>query len=237
VEFFVPTDMAPTGEGLLTVQAPFAGEQWRRTYRVYDPTLAFSVLRLASESVGTGDAKKDYTKLFIVANDPENGFSMDCAAGGIVSTVALGGDLPIRPLPINAPVGAWRRSPVQVEMRVESAVLEKNPFLLVECGGTVHRLAMPAAPAAAPVKTALSKIEPSVVKVNSAGKVTIEGTALSRVTMVTANGVLLASRVDNDKMEVFLERSLTKEAGDVTLVARDDKGAILGSIDFTIGSK
>src|SRR5262249_24085045 len=155
-----------------------------------------------------------------------------CPAGGPNPswTATLGTAYPVLGSP-PAPGsrGAGIRSPQYLEIRAVTDEIEKNPLLLTNCDGTVFRLPMPAAPAAKAEPATLVSITPSTVKPNDSGKVTIAGTLLDRVTKVTANGITLASRPieGGKKLEVFLERTLTKEAGTVTLICRDEKGIIL----------
>jgi hypothetical protein len=71
---------------------------------------------------------------------------------------------------------------------------------------------------------------------NDARKVTINGVALNRVASVTANGVTLESRAASDgkTLDVFLVRRVTDRAATITLICRDDKDEILGSVDVVI---
>ncbi len=232
IRTYPAVDQFPTNEGLLTVRFPFAGDQWQSTFPIYDPDLAFTVTRFAPEN--------NTTKLLVLTTDTAaNPFVSPCPPGAARPqwTATLGATYSVLPVPpAAAGGGAGVRSPQFLEIRAVTDEIEKHPLLLTNCSGTVFRLPMPAAPTAKPEPTTFASVTPSTVKKNDAGKVTIGGTLLDRVTKVTANGSTLASRATEGgkKLEVFLERTLTKEAGVVTLVCRDEKGTILGSIDVTI---
>jgi len=61
---YASVEQFPTAEGLLTVRFPFSGDRWQRTYRIYDPNLAFNVARFAADG--------PTTRLVLSTNDPGN---------------------------------------------------------------------------------------------------------------------------------------------------------------------
>jgi hypothetical protein len=231
VSLYVPE--AAQASGLVTVRFPFGTDRWAASFRVYDPSVAISIVRFAPEG-----EKDTTTKLLITTNDQDNLFECEAPNGGVPAPewrISLGQDYAVRSRQIGAAADpiAHRRSPRQIEFRPPTAMLDKHPLLLIDCGETVHPIAVPAV-APKPAQTTFASVTPAAVKVNDARKVTIAGKLLDRVVSVTANGFRLDSRAVDGTLEVFLTRSLTEHAGTITLVCRDDKGIILGSIDLTV---
>jgi hypothetical protein len=122
-----------------------------------------------------------------------------------------------------------------MEFVAPTEALDRHALLLVDPNGTAYKLTVPAA-TARPAKTSVDSVEPGAVKLNDARKVTIKGKALDHVASVTANGIKLESRAGSDgtTLDVFLVRRLTDHAATITLICRDDKDDILGSIDIVV---
>jgi hypothetical protein len=234
---YLPKDQFSDVQGMLGVKFPFAGETWRDTWRIYDSSQAFTVTRFVGiPAPANGIAT---TKLLITTADLPNGFVCRPSTPlhpGPPWTVIL--DKPYDAAPdITPPViaGAVALSNEFIEFLAPSDALDKHALLLRDCNGATYKLTVPAAKPK-PEETEVKNVDPKVVRINDARKVTISGKALDRVALVTANDIELESHPSSDgkTLDVFLVRRLTQHAATLTLVCRDEKGDILGSVDIVV---
>jgi hypothetical protein len=229
---YVPMSQFSDVQGMLTVLFPFAGERWRDTWRIYDSSQAFTVTRFAATPAA--QTTPSTTKLLIGTSDTANGFQ--CTNTSNTWTVILDTAYAAPPgLMTQTQPGAVAVSGDLMQFLAPSDALDKHALLLRDCHGAAYKLAVPAA-TPKPEKTVVATVAPQTVKVNDARKITISGKLLDRVTSVTANGLDLESHAASDgtTLDVFLVRRLTQHAATITLVCRDKKDDILGSVDIVV---